>query len=180
MKKIGSMLLCAVIMLFVPLSLSAMEYQHKIEGKGIEFAWTIEGDQIHVMLTAKTTGWLAVGFDPEDAMEGANIVIGAAKGDKVKIEDHYGDRKRGHSSDTDLGGKNDVLNPAGFEKDDTTVITFTYPLNTGEKVDKPIHAEGKNKIMLAYGAGKDSFKTRHPYRAVFEVDLSTGESKEIK
>lgn len=93
------------IFFLIPLSLSAMEYQHTLEVKNMQFSWTIEGDQIHVRLSAKTTGWVAIGFDPEKAMQGANIIIGAVKKGKVKIEDHYADRKRGHSSDEKLGGK---------------------------------------------------------------------------
>ncbi len=168
------------MILALPLPLSAMEYQHKLDVKNMQFSWTIEGDLIHVRLSAKTTGWVGIGFDPENAMQGANIIIGAVKDGAFKIEDHYGDRKRGHSNDEELGGKNDVINPSGTEEDGVTTISFTLPLNTGDKYDKPINAEGTSLVMLAYGAGKDSFKNRHPYRTVWEVNYSTGENKKIK
>jgi len=181
MKQNFLMTLFLGLMIFsLPLSLSAMEYQHKLEVKDMQFSWTIEGDKIHVQVTAETTGWVSIGFDPESAMEGANIIIGAVKDGKVKIEDHYGDRKRGHSSDEDLGGKNDVINPSGSEVDGVTTISFTYPLNTGDKYDKVIQPQGKSRVMLAYGAGKDSFKTRHPYRTIYDINYSTGENKKIK
>ncbi|MBU2628798.1 MAG: DOMON domain-containing protein, partial [Proteobacteria bacterium] len=125
--------LLTLMFLLIPLSLSAMDYKHTLEAKDMQFSWTIEGDQIHVKLSAKTTGWVAIGFDPENAMEGANIIIGAVKDGKVKIEDHYGDRKRGHTSDEELGGKNNVLNPSGSEEDGVTTISFTFPLDTGDK-----------------------------------------------
>ncbi len=168
------------MLLTLPLTLSAAEYQHKLEEKDITFAWTIQGDEIHVQLSAKTEGWVAVGFDPIDAMEGANIIIGAVKDGKVKIEDHFGDRKRGHSSDEELGGKNDVKNPVGTEEKGITTVSFTIPLNSGDKYDKPIPADGKGKVMLAYGAGKDSFTNRHPFNVVYEINLKTGESKKVK
>lgn len=166
--------------LSLPLHLSAMEYQHTLEVKNMQFSWTVEGDKIHVQLSAKTTGWVGIGFDPEKAMQGANIIIGAVKNGKFKVEDHYGDRKRGHSSDEKLGGKNDVLNPSGSEADGVTTISFSFPLDTGDKYDKPINPEAINRVMLAYGSGKDSFKTRHPYRMVYEINYSTGEHKKIK
>jgi len=136
--------------------------------------------QIHVEMAAKTTGWVAVGFDPEKAMSGANIIIGAVKKGKFKVEDHYADRKRGHSNDKKFGGKNDVLNPSGSEENGITTISFSFPLDTGDKYDKPINPAGMTKIMLAYGAGKDSFKNRHPFRTIYEINLSTGENKKIK
>jgi len=170
----------AFVLFSLPLSLCAMEYQHKLEVKNMQFSWTIEGDLIHVLLQAKTTGWVAIGFDPENAMQGANIIIGAVKDGKVKIEDHYGDRKRGHSSDAKLGGKNDVLNPDGSEVDGMTTLSFTLPVKTDDAYDKPINPEGFGRIMLAYGKGKDSFKTRHPYRTVYDINYATGENKKIK
>ncbi|MBU1196695.1 MAG: DOMON domain-containing protein [Proteobacteria bacterium] len=176
--------LITVISLFLFVTLSsgsfAMDYQHTLDTKDMQFSWTIEADQIHVQLSAKTTGWVAIGFDPESVMEGANIIIGVAKDDKAKIEDHYGNRKRGHENDTELGGTSDVLNPSGSEKDGVTTIAFTLPLKTEDKFDKEIKTEGMYRIMLAHGAGKDSFKSRHPYRAVYDVNFSTGENKKIK
>ncbi|MCD4720189.1 MAG: hypothetical protein K8S13_10080 [Desulfobacula sp.] len=77
----------ALIFLLIPLSLSAMEYQHTLEVKNMQFSWTIEENQIHVQLSAKTTGWVAIGFDPEKAMGGANIIIGAVKKGKFGIEE---------------------------------------------------------------------------------------------
>jgi len=181
MKKIYYMITILTLMsLALTLPLAAMEYQHKLEVENMQFSWTIEKDLIHVQLSAKTTGWVGIGFDPENDMQGANIIIGAVKDGTFKIEDHYGDRNRGHSNDVELGGKNDVINPFGTEKEGVTTISFTLPLNTGDKYDKPINPEGTSLVMLAYGAGKDSFKNRHPYRTVWEVNYSTGENKKIK
>jgi hypothetical protein len=170
----------ALAFLLLPLSLSALEYQHTLEVKNMQFSWTIEEDQIHVQLSAKTTGWVAIGFDPEKAMQGANIIIGAVKKGKLRVEDHYADRRRGHSRDKKLGGENDILNPSGSEVDGVTTISFSLLLNTGDKYDKPINPEGTTRIMLAHGSGKDSFKNHHPYRTIYEINLSTGDSKKIR
>ncbi|NOX34205.1 MAG: DOMON domain-containing protein [Deltaproteobacteria bacterium] len=170
----------ALMSLAIPLSLSAMEYQHKLEVKNMQFLWTIEGELIHIRLSAKTTGWVAVGFGPEKAMSGANIIIGAVKNGRVKIEDHYANRKRGHASDEKLGGTNDVLNPSGTEEDGITTVSFSFPLNSGDKYDKPVNPESTTRVMLAYGAGEDSFRNHHLYRTIYEINLSTGENKKVK
>lgn len=179
-KKLKNVFLTALAFFLIPLSLSAMDYQHKLELKDMQFSWSIDGDQIMVELSAKTTGWVAIGFDPEKAMQGADVIIGAVKNGKVRIEDHYGDRKRGHSPDKKLGGESNVINPGGSETDGVTTISFTLKLDSGDKYDKPVQASGMSKIMFAYGAGKDSFKTRHPYRTIYEIDLATGENKKLK
>ncbi len=179
-KRRLRMFIISLMALIFTMPLSAMDFQYKLEADNMEFLWTVEGDQIHVQLSAKTSGWVGIGFDPEKAMSGANIIIGAVKNGKFRIEDHYADRKTSHKNDEKLGGTNNVLNPSGKEIDGITTISFTFPLDTGDKYDKPIIPGKFSKVMLAYGGGKDSFKTRHPYRAVYEINLSTGENRKIK
>ena len=180
-KKIVALVSMIFLMFIVPFTVSAMEYQHELKTKKMVFAWTIEGEQIHVKVSAGTTGWVGIGFGPEKAMQGANIIIGYFSEKKgAKVEDHYGDRKTGHKSDVKMGGTNDIVNPSAVEKDGVTTITFSFPLKSADKWDKPISTAGMTRIMLAHGKGKDSLKTRHPYRTVWDVDLSSGESKKIK
>lgn len=179
-RSIFSIAISILIALTVSMTGYAGEYQHKLEAESMTFSWSINGDTISIELTAETTSWVGIGFDPENAMEGANIIIGAVKNGKAKIEDHYGDRKRNHSSDEKLGGTNDVIDPSGSEENGVTTLTFAIPLKTEDKYDKPIVTDAPMKVMLAHGKGRDSFKSRHPYRSVYEINLSTGESKQIK
>lgn len=181
-NKSKALLFIMLIVLIIPFHTFAgdMAYQHELKLDDMSFEWSLEGDQIHVRLVAATTGWVAVGFDPEDAMQGADIIIGAVKNGKVRIEDHYADRKRGHKSDKALGGSNNVLNPKGSESDGITTISFSLNLKADDKYDKAIQPSGMNRIMLAYGQGRDSFNTRHPFRTIYDIDLSTGAAKKIK
>jgi len=161
-------------------NLWAMDYQHNLKAEDMTFAWTIEGENIHIELSAKTEGWVGIGFNPEKAMGGANIIIGAVKDGKVKIQDHFGNRDRGHIADAEEGGMDNVTNAMGSEKDGITIISFTIPLNAGEKFDTPIKADGTDIIMLAYGGGRDNFSGRHPFRTVYKVNLITGENQKVK
>jgi len=169
-----------ILILLVTGGAWASDYEHKLDVNKMDVFWSIDGDKIHVKLSAKTTGWVAIGFDPEKAMQGANIIIGAVKNGKVKIEDHYGDRKRGHKSDEKLGSANHVMDPIGLEENGVTTISFSLPLDSGDKWDKPIDPEKWSRIMIAYGSGRDSFKAGHAWRGVYEINYTTGESKKIK
>ena len=177
-RNLGLMILVAALLF--PAAASATDYAHKLEAEDMTVYWSLEGDKIHMELAAKTTGWVAIGIDPENAMAGADIIIGAVKKGKFKIEDHYADKKRNHSPDKKLGGANHVLNPAGSEADGVTTISFSLNLNPAEKWDKPIKADGVTRTMIAYGTGRDSFKTGHKYRAVYDINFSTGESTKVK
>jgi hypothetical protein len=163
----------------LPGAIFASDYAHRVEAGEVTVAWTLEGDQIHMELSAETEGWVSIGIDPEDAMSGADIIIGAVKNDKVRIEDHYADRKRGHSPDEKLGGENHVINPEGEEKDGVTTISFTRSVEAAEQWDKPVNTGGKTRVMVAYGS-RDSLGLSHQYRAVYDIDFSTGEMVKVK
>lgn len=181
MKKIAVLsLLIGLSLLFLPLTAIAIEYQHTLDADKMQFSWSVDEDNIYVEISAKTKSWVGIGFDPEKAMQGADIVIGYVKKGKVKIEDHYGNRKTGHQKDTKLGGTNDVKESSGSEEGGVTTISFTLPLKTEDKWDKPLDPSKSVKIMLAHGKGRDSLKSAHPFRALYEVNLSSGESTKIK
>lgn len=178
MRQLIGVLTAVLIML--PFTATASEYEHELKVEKMDVQWRVDGDKIHFKLSAETTGWVAIGFDPEKAMQGANIVIGAVKKGKVRIEDHYGDRKRAHSPDEKLGGENHILDPKGDEADGITSISFTIPLDTGDKWDKPIDVANTYRIMLAYGSGRDSFRSGHKWRGVYDINFTSGENKKIK
>jgi len=169
-----------ILGLLLPGTLLAQDYKHSFDAVDMKVFWTVDGDKIHVKLSAPTEGWVAIGFDPEDAMQGSDIAIGAVKKGKVRIEDHYGDRKRSHSPDDKLGGENNILDPRGMEENGGTTIFFTRALAAGDKYDKAIETDKPYRIMVAYGSGRDSFRAGHKYRGVYDVNFTTGEAKKIK
>ncbi len=179
MQKLGFLLLVAAIPLLSG-SLFASDYAHKLELNDMTVFWTLDGDQVHMELSAKTTGWVSIGIDPEDAMGGGDILIGAVKNNKVRIGDHFADRKRGHSPDEKLGGSNQVMDPAGKEENGVTTISFTRLVTASEEWDKPILTSGKTRVMFAFGTGRDSFVAGHHYRTIYDIDFATGEAVKVK
>lgn len=177
LRKIG--LLVLAVALLIPAGAMA-DYAHKLEAEDMTVSWSLDGDNIKFELSAKTTGWVAIGIDPEKAMLGADIIIGAVKKGKFKIQDHYADKKRAHKTDKKLGGTDNVQDKGGSETDGVTTISFSRPLAAAEEYDKPIKADGITRIMIAYGTGRDSFKTGHKYRAVYDVNFATGEAEKVK
>lgn len=155
----------------------ATDYTHEVKDKKISFAWTVDGDNLAVKLVAKTEGWVGIGFNPVKKMAGANFILGYVKKGKAKIVDEFGIEENKHKSDTKLDGVNDVVLISGTEVDGVTTLEFTMPLESGDKNDTKIDVNGDTTVLLSYGAGRDSFKTKHKYRSTFIVNLSTGASE---
>lgn len=166
-------LVSAIISLSANFSIAA-DYDHETKVEDMTFAWKVDGANLHVKLSADTTGWIGIGFNPEEEMKGANYILGYVKGGKVKLTDDYGDSARGHKEDEKLGGTTDVTAVGGEEKGDTTTIEFTIPLDSGDKYDSVLTPDGDTVVLLAYGGKRDSFKSKHKFRKSLKVNLATG------
>jgi hypothetical protein len=168
-----------VIFLAAVTNVYAAEYDHEVQDKNISFAWKVEGDKLAVKMSAETEGWVGIGFNPVKGMQGANFILGYVKNGKAKIDDDYGVDENSHKSDTKLDGTSDVTLVGGTEEGGVTTIEFTIPLDSADKNDTKIDVNGDTIVLLAYGAGRDSFLAKHKYRTALKVNLSSGASEQM-
>lgn len=159
---------------------AAEPYDHMIAVGDMEFAWNLKEDTIQVRLSAKTDAWVGIGFNPTTRMKDANFIIGYVKGGEVTVTDHYGVTERQHEKDSKAGGERHVDAVSGKEENGVTEISFSIPVNSGGPKDRPIWTNRENTILLAHGAGRDSFRTKHVFRTVLKVNLQTGEFSKVK
>jgi hypothetical protein len=155
----------------------AADYAHELTVKKMTFSWTVNGDMLDIKLSAKTTGWVAVGFNPNKKMQGANIIIGYVKNGKVVINDEFGSGKTSHTGDTKQGGQDNILNKKGSESGGVTTLEFSIPMKSGDSTDTVIDPTANTKVILAYGGSRDSLRTRHTFRTGKTVILATGAIK---
>jgi hypothetical protein len=131
-----------------------------------------DGTDLTIGITAPTTGWVAVGFDPSAAMKDANIIIGYVEGGEVFIRDDWGSGHTTHEPDTEMGGTDDVTVVSGSESDGVTSLTFTIPLDSGTPGDKAVAPGNTYDILLAYGPdGADDFEGYHRWAEVIEIEF---------
>lgn len=135
-------------------------------------SWNLNGDTAEITMSAPTTGWVAVGFEPSSAMKDANIIIGYIQDESVFISDDWGDGFISHSADTDLGGSDNVSVIGGYETDGTTEISFSIPLNSGDSYDKVLEEGRTYKVILAFGPDDgDDFQGYHVWAETIELEL---------
>lgn len=167
---------CCFLLATVAQGLSA-EYDHTIEAKDMSFSWKIDGANLAGKISAKTDGWVGVGFNPSEKMKDANFVLGYVKDGEAKIVDEFGTTSTGHKNDDELGGKTDVTLVGGTEEGGMTTIEFVLPLQSGDEKDGTLSVDGDTVVLLAYGSGRDSFKSKHKFRTTMTVNLGTGAVK---
>lgn len=152
--------------------IGADEYAHAVEAAGVTFHWSTDDEFLYGAMSAETVGWVAVAFDPENRMQGANYVYGWVKDGEAQVFDMFGTKPVGpdsHPEDTTLGGTNDIVAFAGSEDGGMTLIEFQIPLDSGDANDKPLAAGGKYAVLLAHGAGDDF--GYHTARGATEITL---------
>jgi hypothetical protein len=130
-------------------------------------------DALCAAIVSETSGWVAVGLDPETRMQGANFVLGYVADGATVIQDMFGNRPAGpdsHPADEQLGGTDDILAFGGSEQDGLTTIEFCIPLDSGDEYDKPLVSGTSYPIILAFGAGDDP-NSYHSARGYAEISL---------
>lgn len=150
------------------------EYAHSTEAGGFQIHWSNDASFLRVGLTSPGTGYLAIGFDPDDRMQGANFVLAAVRSGQLWTRDDYGNGPLTHASDTSLGGTDDILAAAGREDEGKTYVEFVIALNSGDRFDKPLTPGTTYDIVIAFHETNDDFDTYHSRRGAGKMRLDPG------
>ena len=147
------------------------EQYEMVTVEGIELQWRTDDEYLYVNVSAPTTGWVAVGFDPTNQMADANIIIGYVDdGGDVMIRDDFGTSSTSHASDESLGGTDDTDDHYGMEDAGTTMLHFRIPLDSGDMYDKVLVPGNSYNVILAYGSA-DNFTGFHTLATGTNIEL---------
>ena len=147
------------------------EYRNSLDADGFQVHWMNDRSVLRVGLVSPGTGYLAIGFDPDRRMKGANYILGAVNGIAVSIRDDYGTGTTAHGADTSHGGTHDILEAAGREVGGRTMFEFVIPLDSGDPMDKPLEPGLTYQILVAYHMMNDNFDAKHSRRGTGEIRL---------
>jgi len=139
------------------------EYPRKLELERGRFiiSWKNDHEFLYMALKAKTTGWLAIGFEPTSRMKDADMIFGWVEDEKTTLLDLYSTGSTGpHPPDEELGGTNDIIEFKGSEKDGYTTIEFKRKMNTNDEYDKVL-LPGQTLNFIWAMATSDSFNNKH-------------------
>ncbi len=147
------------------------EQYEMVTVEGIELQWRTGDEYLYINVSAPTTGWVAVGFDPTNQMADANVIIGYVddSGD-VFIRDDFGISPTSHASDESLGGTDNIMDHYGIEEAGTTMLHFRIPLDSGDMYDKVLVPGNNYNVILAYGSA-DNFTGFHTMATGTNIEL---------
>ncbi len=149
----------------------AGEYAHQTEAGGFEVYWSNDAWNLRVGLMSPGAGYVAIGFDPDDGMAGANFILGAVRAGRLVMRDDYGISATLHAPDTSVEGTTDILGAAGSETASGTCIEFVIPLDSGDQADKRLVPGHTYAILVAYHDTDDDFNMKHTRRGSGTIRL---------
>lgn len=154
------------------------DFTARFAGGDLQLHWKVVGDDIRLAIRALTDGWVSLGIDPEERMQGADMIIGwVVDGDPV-VHDAYATGPTGpHPPDVGLGGTYDITSYNGTEDGGWTTIELLRPLSTGDPYDKPVPLNGTLSILWAFG-DSDEFDDVHAERGTGTIEVMSGSSGE--
>ncbi|UCC94125.1 MAG: hypothetical protein JSW25_05550 [Thermoplasmata archaeon] len=156
------------------------DYDARFAGGEYRLHWKVLGEDLQLAIRARTEGWVSLGIDPEERMQGADMVLGWVEDGTPVVHDAYATGPTGpHPPDVGLGGTYDITIYNGTEADGWTTIELVRPLNTGDAYDKEIILNGKLTILWAIG-DSDEFNDVHAERGGGSIEVRTGSSEETE
>jgi len=106
-------------------------------GGEMQISWKNDPEYLYLALNGSTDGWLAIGFEPQEWMKNADIILASVQGGKATVLDEYCTGNYGpHIEDTLLGGTSDIVESGGSKGAGRTVIELKRKLDTGDEFDK--------------------------------------------
>ncbi len=123
--------------------------------------WKNDAENLYMALEGRAEGFVAIGFEPSQAMKDADMVMGWVSRGKATVLDLYSTGIYGpHPPDEDLGGTDDILEFGGDEANGWTVIEFKRKMETGDGWDKAFKP-GQTVDIIWSMSGSDSLAIRH-------------------
>jgi hypothetical protein len=142
-----------------------------VTSAGVTLKYKVDNTDLHCILSANTSGWIAVGFDPASMMQDANFIIGYVSSGSGFIRDDWGVSNTAHSSDISLGGTDDISLITASESGGLTELEFKIPLNSGDQYDSILELDQTYSILLARG-NEDDYDSYHAAAGFSEITIS--------
>ncbi len=150
--------------------ITADEYTGQTNYGDYEIHWRSDEQYFSIGMKARTSGWVAVGFQPGPLHRETDMVLGFVSERRASVFDMFSADELGPcTADSELGGSPDILEYGGREEGGYTTIEFRRLLSTGDEYDGELFS-GSNEIMWAYSLLDDP-RQKHIHRGRGEIGL---------
>lgn len=183
MKKLMLLIICLFLITFLPISGASADLSMNLmvlDGGNYRLSWTVKEDVISIQASAKTLGWVAIGFEPTEQMKDADMIIGFFDSKGSTVIDAFSTGPIGpHPDDISLGGTNDVISSSMTQRNGWTTLSFERKLVTGDKFDHPLSGDKPIQVIWSYGTSTDLKKYHETKRGSADINFIDGSNSKV-
>lgn len=117
---------------------------------GMEMTYQVTDDSISISLMAPTSGWVGIGFNTEDNIEGSDLLLFHVKDDQIHGKDMFVKGFGDPREDSSLQGHTSFRILGGSEAAQKTQVQFRIPLNSQDPFDFKHTLSKSFWLILAY------------------------------
>ncbi len=127
----------------------------------VTFQWRVNrGGTMDCVLSAPTTGWVAVGWGHDGTLKSSEIIIGSVKEGQATIVDAFGVSADQVKLVTDLGNDDIISNKSGSVDNGTTKLQFTLQMHAIGDYHDPLNSGQTYEFIFLHGpAGAQDLST---------------------
>lgn len=151
-------------------SLTAQNMDKEINKHGMQVSWSFEADQLMIVMSAPTTGWVTVGFNENPSTDGAYLLMGNIIHSKITVTEHYTLSPGNYKPFSQLGAAENISIISGKESSTQTTITFKIVFDERNKYQEQLQ-EGKSLYMIMAYSRADDFQHHSMWRESVKITL---------
>jgi len=126
-----------------------------VEKNNMIVNWEHHGENISFTLEAPTTGWITIGFNETDKINGSYLIMTRMNNGKAEVEEFKTLAPGNYKLIASLGEKSMILTSEGLEKDGKTNISFKVKVTSDNGLQKDLSQGGEYCMHMAYSREKD-------------------------
>lgn len=133
-------------------------------------SWHFEDKRIFFEMSAPTSGWLTIGFNTNDNLKGAYLLMGHIVDGQTTVVEYFVNKPGDYNPIDSYAAVPQVLHVEGSEKGKETIIKFSLPIKSKSDFQKNLNEGQSYTMILAYSQEKD-FQHHSSMRTSVEVIL---------
>lgn len=129
--------------------------ENQVKKNEMEVSWEDFGPAYRFHVSAPTSGWIALGINPEDELVGSSLYMARIQDGKVQVIDHYVRGFADYLPVIELGGQSLVSDTDGKWDGTRSVFSFCIPANSDSQFHHDLKEGQTYTFHLAFSESKD-------------------------
>lgn len=127
----------------------------EVSKNDMKVEWRYRGDRLLISMSAPTQGWVTVGFNEREGLQGAYLLMGRVTKKGAEVVEHSTLYPGNYQSFESLGLASTVADVYGAQSKTSSMLRFSIPITREGKCGKNLSPGKTIHMVLAYSQSDD-------------------------